>query len=254
MARRRTLSLVCKATSGNIDMMSFRRRCHCAQKGFTLLEVLISLVIFSIIALTSFRILQSTANFVTQREGIQTSEFTQQRALAILVSDLRHSIALPVRAAGTTKQNNLLPAMATGDESYLLALSRGGYENPNGPGERMVVRIRYELRKQASADQQSRSARGKALYRIVTSASSTIDFDKNLREQLLLDNVSAVDFRFLNKQLSWSSVWPVEEAQRVGAELDSGILSTEDYVLPMALEVTFQIADKQFKKIVSLRT
>ncbi|MFK8022254.1 MAG: type II secretion system minor pseudopilin GspJ [Pseudomonadales bacterium] len=224
------------------------------QRGFTLLEVLVSLAIFSIIALTSFRLLQSTANFVSQREGLQTAELTQQRALAILVSDLRHSIALPVPTTSTNQKDNLLAAMRTGDESYLLALSRGGYENPNGPSERAAVRIRYELRNQDHTDQAAANADSKALYRVVTAALSSNDTDEDVREQLLLKNVSAVNFRFLDQQSSWSTVWPVKPRQKIGTEQSSGILDTNDYVLPMALEVTFEIAEQQFRKIVSIRT
>ncbi len=81
-----------------------------AEKGFTLLEVLLALVVFASISLTAYQVLQTV-----QRSNVQSREVGEtlqqlQRALVIMDSDFRQMAARRQRIDGQTPTERLLIA------------------------------------------------------------------------------------------------------------------------------------------------
>ncbi|MFZ4214250.1 type II secretion system minor pseudopilin GspJ [Pantoea endophytica] len=94
------------------------------QHGFTLIEMLIALAIFSVISLTGFQLLQTTlrAQQVTQNQTLQLSELT--RLFTLLEQDLLHALIMP---AAVTRQQ---PAFRAGENQVVLQLTRRNWLNP----------------------------------------------------------------------------------------------------------------------------
>jgi len=104
--------------------MSVRQRVWPA--GFTLVEVLVAVFVFGLLAATAYAGLNGLAG-VVERQRERAAEFAQvQRAVASLDSDLRQLVSRPARGRG----GDILPALAgTGDG---FTARRAGRANPAG--------------------------------------------------------------------------------------------------------------------------
>ena len=106
---------------------SFRQ----SSRGFTLLEILVALAVFTMIGLSSHAVLSQ----ILMTDEVSTERFARlrdlQRAMSIIERDLQQAMARPVRVEGET--NNIV--MSGGLNSFEsdadgLAMVRGGWSNP----------------------------------------------------------------------------------------------------------------------------
>ena len=120
-----------------------------AEKGFTLLEVLLALVVFASISLTAYQVLQTV-----QRSNVQSREVGDtlqqlQRALVIMDSDFRQMAARRQRIDGQTPTERLLIAGrdVLQSEEMGIRFSRTGWINPQMRFPRgEVVAVGYRQR------------------------------------------------------------------------------------------------------------
>ena len=98
--------------------------------GFTLLEVLIAIAIFSIISLTSFTIFDTvlTGDEASKTRTNRLNEL--QRGFLILERDISQIVRRSVRVNGESPQNFYLYANGPDNEDGVLAFVRGGWTNP----------------------------------------------------------------------------------------------------------------------------
>lgn len=112
--------------------------------GFTLIEVMIALLIFALLAAAGVMVLsQSIDNrFVVKASTDRTAEL--QRLRATLRADLGQAAPRRVRAAnGQPAFAPILAAEAPGDP--LLVLVRAGWSNPDGRPRASLQRVEYRL-------------------------------------------------------------------------------------------------------------
>lgn len=112
--------------------------------GFTLIEVIIALLIFALLAAAGVLVLsQSIDNrFVVKASTDRTAEL--QRLRATLRADLGQAAPRRVRAAnGQPAFAPILAAEAPGDP--LLVLVRAGWSNPDGRPRASLQRVEYRL-------------------------------------------------------------------------------------------------------------
>lgn len=112
--------------------------------GFTLIEVMIALLIFALLAAAGVMVLsQSIDNrFVVKASTDRTAEL--QRLRATLRADLGQAAPRRVRAAnGQPASSPILAAEAPGDP--LLVLVRAGWSNPDGRPRASLQRVEYRL-------------------------------------------------------------------------------------------------------------
>ncbi len=107
-------------------------------KGFTLLEILIAIAIFAIIASITSSILYQTLQ-VKENSTEQISKINElQLALSILTQDIKQIIERPIRG----NKMHLFPSFI-GQNDYL-EFTRGGNTNPNAYENRStLIRVAY---------------------------------------------------------------------------------------------------------------
>jgi len=120
-----------KARTNKVNAV-LRPRAKSAEKGFTLLEVLIAIAIFSVVSLASFTI------FDTVLRGDENSKIRSerqnelQRAFLLMERDFTQIAKRTMRVNGEAPSNNFLK---TSDDSFLaneqaIAFVRNGWTNP----------------------------------------------------------------------------------------------------------------------------
>lgn len=111
------------------------------QQGFTLLEMLIALSIFSLIGIASYRVLSTTID--SQRAGQIYSEQLAhgQKILAVIDRDLQQIIPRNIRSSDAKTEHFLV---VNGDE-YPLTITRGGVRNPLQLARSSMQRIAYDI-------------------------------------------------------------------------------------------------------------
>ncbi|MBB5020891.1 type II secretion system minor pseudopilin GspJ [Desulfurispira natronophila] len=190
------------------------------QQGFTLLEVLIAIGIFTIIGVGSYQLLNSI--FTTQdHTQSQSQEMRQlQRALQTLAMDLEQSTYRSIRDEFGDFQHALL----LNEGMYMLEITRRGWLNPLQHPRSKLQRVAYDFD-------------GSTLQRYYWMVLDR-DRDSEPRSQVLLDNIESLDIRILDSQENWYDQWPPLELND-GGEVQAGN--------PVAIEVT--VNSKKFGKL-----
>lgn len=168
---------------------SLRTTCPHGQVGFTLLELLVALVIFSIIAMAAYGGLNSV---LTQRVRVlQSLDRTTalQKAYVRLRNDLQQLRARPARD-GFGEAQPALQVQADGAVEF----TRSGWRNPLGQPRSALERVAYRL------DDDGRLIR--ASWRVLDRAQ-----DSAVSEAVVLDQVEEIRWRFL-ENAEWLDRWP----------------------------------------------
>ena len=109
-------------------LIGFRKRG--ASSGFTLLEVLIAIAIFSVISLTSFTVFDTVLTG-DEASKAQTNRLNElQRGFLILERDITQITRRSVRVNGESPQTFYLYASGPDNDEGALAFVRAGWTNP----------------------------------------------------------------------------------------------------------------------------
>lgn len=165
-----------------------------AQRGFTLLELLIAVAIFAFLALATYRMLSS----VMQADGA-TREHEQQlrelvRAMAAFERDVLQAVPRPTRDPFGEAHAALL---GEDGDATALEFTRGGWRNPMGAPRSRLQRVRWEL----SGEQWQRRYWG-----VLDQAQ-----DSQPQVQAVLEGVTAFKLRYMDRQGQWLATWPPSE-------------------------------------------
>ncbi|MBI3344495.1 MAG: type II secretion system minor pseudopilin GspJ [Gammaproteobacteria bacterium] len=188
----------------------FRRR----TSGFTLLELLVALAIFGVVAAMAYGGLQSVLNTraASDKQAAELAEL--QLGFTRMERDIEQIVARSVRDGLGDRQ----PALRgeSGGET-LLEFTRTGWRNPAGQARSHLQRIAYQLKE----------------GRLVRLSWSVLDQGPSAepQESVLLDNVTAVEVQFLDKSLAEQALWPKPDAAA----------NNEKVTLPRAIQVSVEI-------------
>ncbi|WP_373387942.1 type II secretion system minor pseudopilin GspJ [Pseudomonas alcaligenes] len=161
------------------------------QRGFTLLEVLIAIAIFALLAMATYRMLDSVLQ--TDRGQRQQEQRLREltRAMAAFERDLLQVRLRPVR----DPLGDLLPALrGSSGRDTLLEFTRSGWRNPLGQPRATLQRVRWQLE----------GERWQRAYWTVLDQAQ----DSQPRVQQVLDGVRRFDLRFLDQEGRWLQDWP----------------------------------------------
>ena len=187
------------------------------QRGFTLLEIMISTVILAVMGLMAFRAV-SEARVAVENAGSHLERLRLvQRAVQIMDSDFRTLTRRPVRESiGDGMRATLL---RDPNSISLVELSHGGWPNgagtPRGTAQRVIYRIEEN----------------KLIREHWNVMDATLATPPVKRE--LLTGVERVDIRYLTSGREWIAEWP-----QFGNTNDLGF-----YTRPLAVEITIVLTD-----------
>lgn len=183
-----------------------------ADRGFTLLEVLVAVAIFAIAAQLVFGGLRQVLHAREQLEPRAAQAAALRYAVTLLARDLSEAAPRAVRDA----LGDPAPALQAGGRDELILLSRRDPARPVLLDAVAVVRVGYRL-------DEGRLLRD--TWPVIDAVQAS-----RPREQVLLEGVRELRLRFLSTGAAdWSEVWP---------------LATEDLAtLPRAIEFELVLDD-----------
>lgn len=193
------------------------------QAGFTLIEVLVALAIFAIVAGTAVGLLAWAAD---QRAAVRTKmdRLAQiQIAHALLTSDLGQAAVRPTRRGDGSSERNAFNAAPPDDRMRpMLGFVRRGWENPGMQARASLQYVEYRL----------------VDGRLERSTRSALDGTAGSDPQVVLDDVRAVRAWFYSYG-NWSDGWiggaqALPQAVRLDIELNDLGMVRQVFVLPEA--------------------
>lgn len=210
------------------------------EQGFTLLEVLVALAIAAIIASMSYQAIDGAANGA-ERTRVVMAEINQlDRSWQIIAADMRQILKPEPGPRGLRFEFKAESLEGKGDdvEQVLMMFSRSGWINP-------MERLRSDLQQVSY-----RVAEGKLWRDYLPERNVPIDeldFEETALNQLLLEGVIDVQFRFLSPEMvkqrgpgvlegkdysrDWESIWP--RPDRAGGQ--------DALIMPLAVEITIEV-------------
>ncbi|WP_316365335.1 type II secretion system minor pseudopilin GspJ [Candidatus Thiodiazotropha sp. CDECU1] len=188
-------------------------RCH----GFTLLELLIAMMIFAILATfvyTGLKVVLDTEH--------QTSQYSQrisklQLGLNLMQRDIEQLVARPVRDEYGDQQ----PALKSGGISdILLELTRDGFSNPMQLPRSNLQRVGYTFEENT-------------LYRLTWPTLDRSQESEPYRQKLIGD-IASLELVFYDKALQEKREWPPRT---------SGGQDEDPSTLPVSIELKLELKD-----------
>jgi len=161
------------------------------RSGFTLVELLVAMAIFGLVAVMAFGGLNTVMN-TREAVKVQSEELKRlQLAYRLIEQDFEQALDRPVRDPLGDERGALL---AQGASAQLLELTRDGWTNPTGQPRTSLQRIQYGLF----------DAQLLRRYWIVLDQAQ----DSEPVERALLDGVERVEIRFRDGEGQWHDQWP----------------------------------------------
>jgi general secretion pathway protein J len=165
-----------------------RARSH----GFTLLEVLVAVAIFGILAALAYGTLSRTLDSAERLEERSGRLETIQRAVRFLTEDFQQLAPRPVRVDLGDVTLPALYANVTSD--YAVELTHGGWGNPAGLPRGTLQRVAWRVQD------------GELVRYHWNVLDRTLDNQPAAR--VLLDGVVSLAFRFMQDNGEWTGQWP----------------------------------------------
>ncbi|WP_019614779.1 type II secretion system minor pseudopilin GspJ [Psychromonas ossibalaenae] len=177
-------------------------------KGFTLLEILVAISIFSLLSLVAYQILQGVlqSGEISKKHSERLTEL--QRAMLIIEQDFTQIVARTSREDGLETEN--FRALRVDKELFEsddqgIEFNRLGWTNPLGLLPRSeIVRVRYLIK-------EGQLQRLYFLY-------PDIVVGQEPEMQVLLEDVTELTFRFWNN--GWQDTWDSPKSLPEGIEIN----------------------------------
>lgn len=190
------------------------------QSGMTLLEILVALTIFILIAGAGYTGLQQA---ISIEDGLQQQRHFWRRLDSVMVlmqQDLDQARNLGQRIPLTSTRPFVGAGTAnTGTEGELMLFTRGGHASYSSGLVSPHLRVAYRLRE------------GK-LYR-VSWPRLNMPEDEQGDEAELIANIASLQLRYLDNTHQWNSNWPV------------GPVTATQSAMPRAVELTLELDNGQ---------
>jgi general secretion pathway protein J len=161
--------------------------------GFTLLELLISIVIFGLVAAMAYSGLNNVLLARSQTEARTQQLYKLQMALTLMERDIEQIVDRPVR--GEYGGDETLPAFAANEYGdYLLEFTRTGWLNPLNLPRSNLQRIAYTVKDEKLI---------RSIWYVLDRAQDSEHYDIEL-----LDDVKSLEIRYLDDKKEWQRSWP----------------------------------------------
>lgn len=186
------------------------------QRGFTLLELIVVIAIFGVLSVMAYGGLNSVMKSRTHIEQSleRTAEF--QKAYMKLRNDFQEARNRPTRDA-----YGVLQAAFVTDRNDHVNFTRAGWRNPLGQARPSLERVvyRYDTEKKTLI---------RSSYRVLDQAQ-----DSQTVDQVLLEKVDEVKWRYLDLNRTWVREWPSRDSR----------FAAKAAMPPLAAELTLRTTD-----------
>lgn len=207
----------------------FHASCAAASRGFTLLELLVALSIFALIAVMAYNGLYTVLNARadTDRQAQRLAEI--QTALMLVSRDVEQTLARGIRNEYGDAQPPLQGGVKDGP---LLEFTRTGWRNPTRLPRSNMQRIAYRIDKDSLM---------RMSWRVLDRAQDSMP-----QEAPILGDVTEAQVRFMDEKLEWHAEWP---PANLAAQLGSGATPApsnqgqQPLLLPRAVELVLELED-----------
>lgn len=183
-----------------------------SQRGFTLVELLVSLAIFAVVSMVAYgglRLLIDNRELV-ERSADRLGEI--QRAFSVLERDLQQAVARGVRDPFGDPRAAMLS-----EDLAALEWTRAGRPNPLGRTRSELQRVAYRVE-------------DGALIRMGWEVLDQVQ-DPPLNQEPILERVEEIAVRFYEPESEWTETWPPAGA------------APETAPLPQAVEIVVVLED-----------
>lgn len=161
-------------------------------RGFTLVEVLVAVLVFSLMAATAYAGLNGLISAATELRQRTTGFADLQRAVTRLDLDLRQIVT----RAGRDRQGRILPVLSADSQSLLAR--RAGRINPGGLAHSQLLQFRWRI---------DDGALVRETWAGVDDDPATLPFARQRHDQM-----TSLELRFLDSTGQWHQQWPVSNA------------------------------------------
>ncbi len=182
-------------------------------RGFTLLELLVAIAIFSMVSVMAYGGLNAVINNKKATEQASKRIASLQMAILRISNDLRQAVARSIR----NEYGDRVAEMLVDENTASISWTRAGYSNPAQLKRSNLQRISYRLEK----DRLLRYS-----WPVLDRAQDTTPM-----KTVILENVQMIQWRFLDEKNNWQSRWPVYSDNR------------SYQPLPRAVELVMELGD-----------
>ncbi len=161
------------------------------QRGMTLIEVLVAMAIFAILAAIAYGALNRSIASAEILGDRMTRLQSVQRAVLQLEQDFMQLAPRPVRQEFGEERE---PALATGVLGLGIELTRGGWSNPAGLPRGTLQRVLYYMEDNVLV---------RTHWNVLDRTAGNLPIEVEL-----LDDIESVDFRFMLDNGEWTDEWP----------------------------------------------
>ncbi|MEO5376570.1 MAG: type II secretion system minor pseudopilin GspJ [Magnetococcus sp. DMHC-6] len=169
------------------------RRLYDQHHGFTLIELVVALAVFAVLALMAYGGLASVLR-AKESSSVRVEELGKlQLMFALLGRDVEQSVARPIFDEATATERPALLGEEGGEP--FLELTRTGWQNPQQGRRSALQRVAWSLDPEG------------ILYRSYWSTLDRSSGSVPLKTKVL-SQVQNVEIRFLDQHLVWNGSWP----------------------------------------------
>jgi len=183
--------------------------------GFTLLELLVALSVFSLVSVMAYAGLRTVLQSEQQTEQRATRIQQLQSAVLMLERDLAQFVDRPIRDEYGDEQ----PALRTADYgASRLEFTHAGWRNPTASARSTLQRVAYGVEEEQLL---------RLSWPVLDRAQDSTPY-----RAVLLDKVREFNLRYMDDAHEWQLQWP-----------PAGLAAGDPVPLPLALEVTLVLED-----------
>lgn len=185
------------------------------QNGFTLLELLVALAVFSLVSVVAYSGLRTVLQS-KQQSDLRADRIQQlQAAILMMERDFSQFVPRPVR----DEYGDESGVVQTSDYgAQQIAFTHGGYPNPTAMSRSTLQRVAYGLEEEQLV---------RFSWRVLDRAQNSEAY-----QVVLLEGVRELSLRYLDENSEWQNEWP-----------PAGLNPDDEAPVPKAVEVTLALTD-----------